>query len=322
MALRSDHFPVLFTAGITIGREAVPRRIPKTLLQSTRMREAAGLMYKVTLKPAGAQMKNVTEAPENDGEERDIQAHYEQALQALKGPWEAQVRIQRRKSGPHVNGELIRLWKKKKKLFERWWWKPTEQNKVAYKAACQRTQRRERQLKKEQERRVCQRIQVDPEADIAKALRTSAQRRQAQKQLDNASGKQLRPKEFARYLSDKLDGPKEGLTVMPFEVNVTRFKRDAMAAIRSMDCNKAIGTDGVHVEMCKSVPEEAAGLLTQMWVAIGKSQVVPKDLLRGIILPLYKGKGSQKEPANSRPLCILSHMRKLVEKAIVTDLDR
>lgn len=129
MALGSDHFPVLFTAGVTVGREPASGRIPKTLLQSTRMRGAAGLLYKVTLKSAGAQIENVKEAPEKDGDERDIQARYEQAQQTLKDPWEAQVRIRRWKSGPHVNGELIRLWKKKKTLYERWRWKPTERNK-------------------------------------------------------------------------------------------------------------------------------------------------------------------------------------------------
>lgn len=163
---------------------------------------------------------------------------------------------------------------------------------------------------------------MDPESEIARALRSSAKRRQAQNQLDRASGKQLRPKEFALYLSEKLDGPKEGLTMLPFKVDVVQFNKDAIAAIRSMDCNKAIGTDGVHVEMLKSDPEETAELLTKMWVAIGKSTVVPKDWLRGIMVPLYKKKGSQKEPANSHPLCILSHMRKLAEKAVVSNLDR
>lgn len=135
-------------------------------------------------------------------------------------------------------------------------------------------------------------------------------------------GKQLRSKKFSEYLIAKLDGPKDGLTVLLFEVDAVQFKKDAVAAIRSMECNKAIGTDGLHVEMMKSDPEVTADLLTKIWVAVGKSTVVPKDLLRGIMVPLYKGKGSQKDPSNSRPLCILSHMRKLAEKAVVANLDR
>lgn len=59
-----------------------------------------------------------------------------------------------------------------------------------------------------------------------------------------------------------------------------------------------------------------------MWCAVGRTRFIPEDWLKGIIVPLYKGKGSQKEPVNFRPLCILSHVRKLVEKAVVSDLER
>lgn len=59
-----------------------------------------------------------------------------------------------------------------------------------------------------------------------------------------------------------------------------------------------------------------------MWKTTGKTRVVPKDWLRGTTVPLYRGKGEKKEPANSIPLCILSHLRKIAEKAIVTDLNR
>lgn len=73
VALCSDHFPILFTARIDVGREAVPRRIPKTLLQSHRMREAAGLMYKVALKEVNTALEHVTAIPEDESEERSVQ---------------------------------------------------------------------------------------------------------------------------------------------------------------------------------------------------------------------------------------------------------
>lgn len=143
MALGSDHFPILFTARIEVGREEIQRRIPKTLLQSYRMREAEGLIYKVTLNEVGTALSKVTETPTDEAEERSLQQEYERAQGALKEPWGSQVRRRRRKSGSHVNGELIRLWSQKKKLYEKWRWKPTTQNKKAYNSACHRTQRRE-----------------------------------------------------------------------------------------------------------------------------------------------------------------------------------
>lgn len=40
------------------------------------------------------------------------------------------------------------------------------------------------------------------------------------------------------------------------------------------------------------------------------------------MVPLYKGKGDQAEPSNSIPLTILSHTRKITEKAVVIELDK
>lgn len=57
----------------------------------------------------------------------------------------------------------------------------------------------------------------------------------------------------------------------------------------------------------------------------GKSwgdRVYPTRLAYRHNCTFYKGKGDQNVPANSLPLCILSRVRKLVEKAVVLDLDR
>lgn len=105
-----------------------------------------------------------------------------------------------------------------------------------------------------------------------------------------------------------------------FEIDEDRFKVDTKDAIKKMESYKAIGTDGVHVEMLKANPTETADLITKMWKFIGKRTCTPKDWLKGKMVPLFKCKGEQNVPSNSRPLCILSHLRKIVEKAVVTYL--
>lgn len=165
-------------------------------------------------------------------------------------------------------------------------------------------------------------MQKNPNSELAKALTNSAKRRLRQKKMEQASGKQLRARKFATYLAKKLEGPTEGLQTRPFSVEVKQFQCDVRAAITHMTSNKAIGSDRIHVEMLKANPDAAAKLLTRMWQLVGKTGKVPEDWLRGVVVPLYTGKGPQQEPANSRPLCILSHVRKLVEKAVVTEIDR
>lgn len=119
-------------------------------------------------------------------------------------------------------------------------------------------------------------------------------------------------------MEDKLKRPKEGLEVQMFEVDEQKFKADTIDAIKQMEPN---GTDGVHVEMPKENPSATADLIIKLWKVIGKTKCTPRDWLRGAMVPLYKGKGEQNVPSNSIPLCLLSHLRKVVEKAVVTDLN-
>lgn len=63
-------------------------------------------------------------------------------------------------------------------------------------------------------------------------------------------------------------------------------------------------------------------MLTEMWQTIGRTKIVPTDWLRGIVVPLFKGKGEQANPRNSRPLTILSHIRRVTEKAVVLELEK
>lgn len=322
IAERSDHFPVRFQAAWNLERGNIPRRIPKTLLQSKQMKESVGATYTDTLKEAAKQMEEILASDPTSKSEAEVQAVFTQAHKAILDPWEKQVKKRRRASGPHVNSELLRLWARKKQYYDRWRWRPTDSNRSRYKDACRVTQRRERQLIKEQQRRAIQRIQCNPQSELAKALQASGRRRQRQLQMERASGKQLRPRDFAEHLADKLDGPQQRLKTQPFTVDEEQFAKDVHTAISKMEANKAIGGDGVHVEMLKTNPAAAARLLTRMWQVVGKTGQVPAEWLKGTIVPLYKGKGEQNVPANSRPLCILSHVRKLIEKAVTTELDR
>lgn len=119
-----------------------------------------------------------------------------------------------------------------------------------------------------------------------------------------------------------MNGPSEGLDIQTFTVDKTVFKREFKLAGKLMEPNKAVGLDGIHVEMLKANAEASADLLTMLWQVVGRTKCVPQGWLSGVIVPLYKGKGDQNVPVSSLPIRILSHIRKLVKKAVVLDLDR
>lgn len=127
---------------------------------------------------------------------------------------------------------------------------------------------------------MCQRFQKDPNSELPKALKASARRKQRQKKMEKASGKQLRAKAFAEYLAAKLDGPREGLEIRPFTVHTGQLKQDVQRAILNMEANKALEGGGIHVEILKTNPGRAAQLITRMWQVIGKTRQIPTSWLK------------------------------------------
>lgn len=260
-------------------------------------------------------------APTGNMQRKKTEQAYNAAKLAIITPWVEQVKKQRRGSRPHVNTELRRIRTRKKLLFDRMRWNPTRANKARYTEICAQAQRRERQLEREHRRRLKQRIQRNPTTHLAKALQLSAQRRARQKALDSTVGKLLKSRQFAEFLNNNMAG-ENGLTAKKFEVNTELHEKNVMTAIQLMDNNKAVGSESVHVEMLKTNIESSAKLLTALWCAVGRSTVVPKQWLEVITVPLFKGKGSQGDPSNYRPLTILSHLRKLTEKAVILEFDK
>lgn len=113
-----------------------------------------------------------------------------------------------------------------------------------------------------------------------------------------------------------------GLTDLLFTINTEQHEHNVKISIDSMENNKAVGTDAVHVEIVKTNAGKTSELLTAMWRSVGRCTVVPKDWLKGITVPLFKGKGRKLDPENYRSLTIISHLRKLTEKAVVLELDK
>lgn len=107
---------------------------------------------------------------------------------------------------------------------------------------------------------------------------------------------------------------------MKFNVDNRIFRRRMKRAILSMQRNKAVGVDNVHSEMLKTSPDLFAKLLTKIWEVVGETRVIPDSWTQGILFPLHK-KGPHIKPENYRPLCMLSHIRKTIERAVADELD-
>jgi Reverse transcriptase (RNA-dependent DNA polymerase) len=88
-------------------------------------------------------------------------------------------------------------------------------------------------------------------------------------------------------------------TDAPTLVEVTR-------AIRRLKNGKAAGPDGIASELLKFAEEPISKALHKLFITVWSSGRVPAEWKEGIIVSLYKGKGSRDNCSNYRPISLLS----------------
>lgn len=132
----SDHRPITFTLGANIDKIEPRRRVSKTILQSTKLKQEIGLLYAVSLHEPRNTLEKVTTRPTDESHtdfDEQTQTTYNTTKEALTSPWTYHVKKQRRGSAPHVTVELRQLWTRKKLLYDRFQWRPTRANHAKYK---------------------------------------------------------------------------------------------------------------------------------------------------------------------------------------------
>ena len=78
------------------------------------------------------------------------------------------------------------------------------------------------------------------------------------------------------------------------------------AAIRKLQNGRAAGPDRIPAELLKCATDPVAKALHHIFCIVWASGKVPAEWKEGIIVALYKGKGSRKECSNYRPITLLS----------------
>jgi hypothetical protein len=86
---------------------------------------------------------------------------------------------------------------------------------------------------------------------------------------------------------------------------------EVLKVCKSLKNNKACGNDLIVNEFIKNCPREFYVLMTKFFNMILNSGHVPNEWCIGLILPLYKKKGSVDDPNNYRGITLLSCMSKV-----------
>ena len=97
---------------------------------------------------------------------------------------------------------------------------------------------------------------------------------------------------------------------MPFSQNEIN---DCIKRLRS---HKASGIDNIHNEFLKACPPAMINIFVGLFNLVLDSGIIPPDWTVGLIMPLYKNKGSSTDPDNYRGITLLSCLGKLFTSVI------
>ena len=92
-------------------------------------------------------------------------------------------------------------------------------------------------------------------------------------------------------------------------------------ALGSITVNKASGGEGIPVELCQILKDDAVKVLHSICQQIWKIQQWPQDWERSVFIPVPK-KGNAKECSNYRTIALISHSSQVMLKILQARLQQ
>ena len=86
--------------------------------------------------------------------------------------------------------------------------------------------------------------------------------------------------------------------------------------LKRMKGGKAMGPDGIPIEVWRCLGDIAIVWLTKLFNHIFRSNKMPDEWRRSILVPIYKNKGDNQSCTNYRGIKLMSHIMKLWERVI------
>ena len=111
---------------------------------------------------------------------------------------------------------------------------------------------------------------------------------------------------FLDYLDDSFDDTNRRFVRRIQESEVREM-------LKRMKGGKAMGPDGIPIEVWRCLGNIAIVLLTKLFNHIFRSNKMPDEWRRSILVPIYKNKGDIQSCTNYRRIKLMSHTMKLWE---------
>ena len=96
--------------------------------------------------------------------------------------------------------------------------------------------------------------------------------------------------------------------------NISR--REVRRALSKMKKGKAVGPDGIPVEVWRCLGEEGIDILWDLFNKIYQQEKIPDSWRNSLLIPIYKDKGDIQDCANYRGIKLMAHTMKMYERII------
>ena len=127
-------------------------------------------------------------------------------------------------------------------------------------------------------------------------------------------------KEYTESLYKKDPNIYDMLIEDPYEDEPEVLESEVKVALQQLANGKAVGCDGIPIELLKLGGKEAVKTLTSICNCIWKNKKWPKDWKKSVFVPIFK-KGCKKECGNYRTIALISHASKVLLKVILKRLE-
>jgi Reverse transcriptase (RNA-dependent DNA polymerase). len=130
----------------------------------------------------------------------------------------------------------------------------------------------------------------------------------------------VRWKSYFEKLLNESHGDRVGTEELTETRDVTFFRRinvsEVKNALKKMSIGRALGPDGIPIEVWKHLGDEGVAWLTKLFNKIMMSNRMPDEWRKSILVPIYKNKGDIQSCSNYRGIKLMSHTMKLWERVI------
>jgi len=107
--------------------------------------------------------------------------------------------------------------------------------------------------------------------------------------------------------SAELDAEQIDATTDPDNISVDEPSLDEVTrAIRKLRNGRAAGSDGIQAELLKCAINPISKAFHEIYIQVWRTGHVPSNWKDGILIALYKGKGSKVDCSSYRPITLLS----------------